>query len=76
MDDLVRRNGLFYKKFTDATFTGEVSGIPEKIFEKMSGKFKNGKKGGEWLSYNSGQLVGIEIYPQISGKGCWIESWK
>ena len=26
MDDLVRRNGLFYKKFTDVTFTEEFFG--------------------------------------------------
>ena len=62
MDDLVERNNLFYKKFTDVPFTGEVSGISEEFFGKMSGKFKNGKKEGEWLSYNSGQLVGIDNY--------------
>ncbi len=26
MDDLVEREGLFYKKFTDVPFTGEVRG--------------------------------------------------
>ena len=39
MDDLVEKNDLYYKKFTDVPFTGEVSG-------RLSGKFKNGKKDG------------------------------
>ena len=34
--DLVERNGLFYKKFTDIPFTGEVSG------KGISG-YENGK---------------------------------
>ena len=43
-DDLDKRNDLYYKKFTNVPFTGEISG-------KVSGKFKNGKQVGEWLSY-------------------------
>ena len=27
MNDLVERNGLYYKKFTDIPFTGELTGI-------------------------------------------------
>ena len=27
MDDLVERDGLYYKKFTDVPFTGEISGF-------------------------------------------------
>ena len=52
IDDLVQRNGLYYKKFTDVPFTGEVSG-------KESGKIKKGKiaKDGKWLKYyENGQL--------------------
>ena len=50
IDDLVLRNDLYYKKFTNVPFNGEVSGIE-------SGKFKNGIKDGEWLRYNkNGQL--------------------
>jgi hypothetical protein len=37
MDDLVKRGGLWYKKFTDVLFTGEISG-------KESGKIKDGRK--------------------------------
>ena len=44
IDDLVKRNGLFYKKFTNEPFTGNVSGI-------QIGKFKNGKRVGTWKGY-------------------------
>ena len=56
MDDLVKRNDLYYKKFTDVPFTGEVSGLE-------NGKFKNGKRNGKWLSYyETGQLSFKENY--------------
>jgi len=41
IDDLVERDDLYYKKFTNVPFTVEVSGIE-------NGRFKNGKKNG-WL---------------------------
>ena len=50
MDDLVERNDLYYKKFTNVPFTGEISGL-------QNGKFKNGIKDGEWLVFHeNGQL--------------------
>ena len=42
MDYLVERNNLYYKKFTNVPFTGEISG-------EKNGSFKKGKKDGEWL---------------------------
>ena len=52
MDNLISRDGLFYKKFTDIPFTGEVEGM-------WSGSIKNGKYEGTWVSYHSnGQLKG------------------
>ena len=39
-DDLVQRNDLYYKKFTNDPFTGEIYGI-------QNGSVKNGKKNGE-----------------------------
>ena len=44
MDDLVKRDGLYYKKFTDVPFTGEV-------FGKKKGSLKSGKKNGKWTTY-------------------------
>ena len=43
-DDLVHRDWVYYKKFSDVPFTGKISGID-------SGRIKNGKKSGEWLYY-------------------------
>ena len=39
MDDLVERNDLYYKKFTNVPFTGEISGI-------WNGNYKDGKEEG------------------------------
>ena len=44
MDDFVRREGLFYKKFTEVPFTEMVAG-------KAQGKIRNGKRYGPWVSY-------------------------
>ena len=49
-DDLVVRNGIFYKKFTDIPFIGEVNG-------RQNGTIINGKRDGFWESYfENGQL--------------------
>ena len=42
-DDFVERDGLFYKKFTNIPFTGDVTG-------KEQGKLKDGKKDGPWVN--------------------------
>ena len=44
MDDLVIRDGVYYKKFTDTPFNGKVEG-------KEQGAIKKGKKHGKWNSY-------------------------
>ena len=50
MDDLVKRGGLFYKKFSEVPFTGKVTG-------KEQGNYKNGKQEGDWVRYwDDGQL--------------------
>ena len=51
MDDLVERDDLYYKKFTDVPFTGEIDeGLKR-------GNFKNGRKEGPWIGYHeNGQL--------------------
>ena len=49
-DDLVKRNYLFYKKFSDSPFTGKVNG-------RIQGIIKRGKRQGLWLEYHeNGQL--------------------
>jgi antitoxin component YwqK of YwqJK toxin-antitoxin module len=70
MKDLVEREGLFYKKFTDVPFTGEE----QKEFENgekkdphvsyhdngqlsFKGTYKEGKRDGPWVSYNKDGTV-------------------
>ena len=43
-NDLVEQDGLYYEKFTDVPFTGEVTG-------KRQGSMRNGMKEGEWKFY-------------------------
>ena len=65
MDDLVERNGLYYKKFSNDPFTGEISD-----FE--SGSFKNGKRNGEWLTfYGNGQLQFLQTFKDGELDGLW-----
>ena len=67
MDDLVKRNNLYYKKFTDVPFTGEISGIEK-------GKFKNGKRVGLWEYYwKNGQLRIKLSYKDGEFDGLWEE---
>ena len=43
-NDLIKRDGLWYEKFTNEPFTGKLSGIE-------NGKIKKGKREGQWLIY-------------------------
>ena len=52
MDELVERNGLYYKKFTDVPYSGEVGNIFK------NGKFKAGMKEGYWREYNGDGSLG------------------
>ena len=50
MDDLVERSDLYYKKFTDVPFNGNVVG-------QWNGKITKGKRSGIWTAYHdNGQL--------------------
>jgi len=50
MDDLVYRDRIYYKKFSDVPFTGKITG-------KITGSIKNGKRHGPWATYfDNGQL--------------------
>ena len=64
-DDLVVRNGLFYKKFTDIPFIGEVNG-------RQNGTIINGKRDGFWESYfENGQLNWKGSYKNDNLDGPW-----
>ncbi len=64
--DLVERDGLYYKKFTDVPFTGNVTG-------KKQGSFRNGKKEGPWVSYHeNGQFGGKGTFKDGKEDGSWV----
>ena len=67
--DLVEREGLTYKKFTDVPFTGKVTGLSQ-------GKLKNGKKDGPWVGYHKkGQLRNKGTYKNGKKDGSWVDFW-
>jgi len=76
MDDLVERDGIYYKKFSDVPFTGPVEirnfrGVLHK------GYVKNGKSDGPWVAYwLNGQLSSQGNYKKGEKDGPWISYWE
>jgi hypothetical protein len=76
MKDLVERDGLFYKEFTDVPFTGNITG-------KTRGTIRNGKKNGPWVYnwkngqfyWNKGQLWKKGTYRDGKEEGSWVYNW-
>jgi hypothetical protein len=65
-DDLVKRNGIHYKKFSQVPFNGELAGL-------VQGTFKNGKQDGEWVSYwDNGQLMFKGNFKNGEKEGDWV----
>ena len=66
VDDLVKREGLLYKKFTDVPFTGTVTG-------REQGRLKNGKTEGPWVHYHdNGQLRSKGTFKNGTFDGPWF----
>jgi len=64
--ELIKRDGLYYKKFTDVPFTGEITG-------QHKGLFKNGKKEGSFIEYwNNGQLFSRGNWKNGKMDGSWV----
>ena len=65
--DLVERDGIYYKKFTDVPFTGKTTG-------QVQGTFNNGKRDGSWiLYYKNGQLGTKGDFKNGRKEGSWVE---
>ena len=66
IDDLVEREALFYLKFTDTPFSGELEGIQQ-------GRISEGKKQGSWLAFwLTGQLKSKGDYIDGKKTGPWL----
>ena len=51
MDDLVNRDGLYYKNFTDVPFTGKIVDYHPNGQLRKKETHKDGKKDGLWVFY-------------------------
>ena len=66
MDDLVEREGTYYKKFSDVPFTGKTEG-------KEQGSFKNGLREGPWEIYHENvRLNSKGDYKNGKKEGSWV----
>jgi antitoxin component YwqK of YwqJK toxin-antitoxin module len=86
MDDLVVREGLFYKKFTDVPFRKEeqkefkhkIGDDPQVSYHdngqlSEKGTRKTGKKDGPWVRYyDNGQLSFKGNYKEGKRDGHWV----
>ena len=64
--DLVEREGLFYEKFTNVPFTGEMTGLEQ-------GQIKDGVKDGPWVYYHdNGQLWWKGDYKDGERDAPWV----
>ena len=67
LDDLVEREGLLYKKFSDVPFTGKTTG-------KIQGSFRKGRKHGPYVSYHdNGGIMSKGDYKNDKKVGLWVE---
>jgi hypothetical protein len=55
MNDLVKRDDVYFKKLTDVPFTGKVTG-------KSQGSLKNGKWDGLWVLYTTTQIKCVILH--------------
>jgi hypothetical protein len=68
-DGLVKRDGIYYKKFTDVPFTGKTTG-------KEQGSFRDGKRVGPWVKYHdNGQLYSKGTIKDGKEDGPWVRYW-
>ena len=66
MEDLIWKNGIYYKKSAKSPFTGKING-------NIKGLITNGKKEGTWVRYYSnGQLFLLSNYRKGRKNGAWI----
>tara|TARA_B110000438_G_scaffold211560_1_gene203624 strand:- start:45 stop:491 length:447 start_codon:yes stop_codon:yes gene_type:complete len=66
MYDLVKREGIYYKKFSDLPFNGKITGNPQ-------GQFKNGKRDGTWVWENkNGHINTKGNYKNGKEDGAWV----
>ena len=69
MGDLVKRGGLYYKKYSNIPFTGNFTGF-------LRGSFIDGKREGYWVRYwDNGQLAYKGNFKNGLEEGTWVGYW-
>ena len=64
--NLVKRGGIYYKKFSDTPFNGEITG-------NVEGAFINGKREGAWVYFNkNGQINTKGHFKNGLEEGSWF----
>jgi antitoxin component YwqK of YwqJK toxin-antitoxin module len=79
-DDLMKREGLYYEKFTDIPFTGKVDDQPKLSFKdgKISGEYVSYYENGQLsykLNYVNGELHGEGVSYHENGRLFFIENY-
>ena len=68
--DLLKKDGIFYEKFSDTPFTGKVTGL-------LEGTLKKGMKYGEFIKYYSdGKILSKISYIENRLDGSWMEYYR
>ena len=66
LDELVLREGIYYKKHSDISFSGEVTG-------RTQGLILKGEREGAWIGYHrNGQLSFKGNYKNGKYDGSWV----
>ena len=68
--DLLKKDGIFYEKFSNTPFTGKITGL-------LEGTFKKGMKYGEFIKYYSdGKVLSKISYFENRLDGSWKEYYR
>ena len=68
--DLLKKDGIFYEKFSNTPFTGKITGL-------LEGTFKKGMKYGEFIKYYSdGKILSKISYFENRLDGSWMEYYR
>lgn len=73
MENLVKRDGRWFKKFTEIPFTGQIIEHHDNGQLKEKGNYRNGEKEGAWsFHHDNGQLRKKGNYRNSELEGEWI----
>ena len=73
IDDVVKRDDTYYRKFSNAPFSGQVESYHTNGQLKIIGEFSYGKKVGEWVEYYmNGIKKNIGQFANGKKDGSWV----